>query len=117
MATSVRLTHWSAASPARLHSRPEAGGQPSRTFNENFDGDFGGVFYTRRIITGFTVVPRVVGFNQRVVGFNNLTTLGATQTTTATVFTANGRVDTVTNTHDQHRDSSAGYCERPDRGE
>src|ERR1051325_6632934 len=27
----------------------EAGGQGARTFNENFDGDFGGVYYKRLI--------------------------------------------------------------------
>lgn len=44
------------------------GGESARSFNENFDGDFGGVFYTRTITTGFTTVPRVVGFTQQQVG-------------------------------------------------
>jgi hypothetical protein len=59
----------------------EAGGQASRTFNENFDGDFGGIFYTRRITTGFTTVPRTIGFTQRVVGFTptTVTTINTNQ--------------------------------------
>jgi hypothetical protein len=75
----------------------EAGGQPARTANENFDGDFGGVFYARRVTTGFTTVPRVVGFTQSVNGFTPVTTTGTTTTTTTTTTTA-GQVVTVTNT-------------------
>ncbi|MCI0699930.1 MAG: hypothetical protein L0241_02470 [Planctomycetia bacterium] len=52
----------------------EAGGQPARTANENFDGDFGGVFYKRLVTVGTTTVPRVVGFTQQVVGFTPITT-------------------------------------------
>ena len=73
----------------------EAGGRPSRTANEQFDGDFGGVFYKRVVTTGFTTQPRVVGFTQRVVGFTP--TPGPTTTTTTTNGTV-GRVVTITNT-------------------
>ncbi len=52
----------------------EAGGQSSRTFNMNFDGDFGGVFYTRTVVTT-TTVPRVVGFTDRVVGTTQTVTV------------------------------------------
>lgn len=72
----------------------EAGGVAPRAFNENFDGDFGGVFYRRRIVTGYTTVPRVVGFTQRVTGFTPTTTTSTTQTTTTDPF---GRI-VVTNT-------------------
>lgn len=58
----------------------EGGGQAARTFNENFDGDFGGAFYTRRVTTGFVTQPRVIGFNQRVVGFAPTTTTNTTRT-------------------------------------
>lgn len=69
----------------RLFSNPfaqatEAGGQPARTANENFDGDFGGVFYKRLVTVGTTTRSRVVGFNQRVVGFTPTTTTAQTQT-------------------------------------
>jgi hypothetical protein len=50
----------------------EAGGVPSRTFNENFDGDFGGAFYKQVIITG--TVPQVVGTTQQLTGFTTTTT-------------------------------------------
>jgi hypothetical protein len=69
----------------------EAGGQAARTFNENFDGDFAGVYYRRLITTGFTTQTSVVGATQTVTGFTPVTT-----TTTTTV--NNGRVTTVTNT-------------------
>ncbi|MBN9119302.1 MAG: hypothetical protein J0I06_09100 [Planctomycetes bacterium] len=72
----------------------EAGGQAARTFNENFDGDFGGVFYTRRITTGFVTQPRVVGFTQRVVGFTPTTTTNTVQTTSLGA----NRLPIVTNT-------------------
>ncbi len=86
-------------------ARPrEAGGQPSRSFNENFDGDFNGVFYRRSVAAGFTTVPRVVGFTprvigttQRVVGFTPVTTT----TTTREIINLPGGtafLDTVTNT-------------------
>ncbi len=52
----------------------EAGGIAAETFNENFDGDFGGTFYKRLITTGFTTRTRVVGFTQRVTGFTTTTT-------------------------------------------
>lgn len=58
----------------------EAGGQATRTFNENFDGDFAGVFYTRRI-TRFITGPQVVGTTQQVVGFNPVTTTNTVTTT------------------------------------
>ena len=78
----------------------EAGGQAARTFNQNFDGDFGGVFYTRRVTTGFTTRPRIVGFTQRVVGFTPTTT-----TTSSSVTLPSGpitgnttTITTITNT-------------------
>jgi hypothetical protein len=52
----------------------EAGGQAARTFNENFDGDFGGVFYNR-FITTTTTTTRVVGFTDQVVGTNQTVTI------------------------------------------
>lgn len=76
----------------------EAGGVAPRAFNENFDGDFGGVYYSRRVTTGFTTVPRVVGFTQRVTGFTPTTT---TVTTTTTTIDTQGRpipTTTITNT-------------------
>jgi hypothetical protein len=90
----------------------EAGGQAARTFNENFDGDFAGVYYSRRIVTGFTVVPVVVGFNQTVVGFTQtpgpITTTTTTTTTTTigppatngapTVIVTNNTTNTSTST-------------------
>src|SRR6266545_2142755 len=54
----------------------EAGGQASRTFNENFDGDPSPIFYRQTIITGFTNVPRVVGFSQQVTGFTQQVSVG-----------------------------------------
>ncbi len=88
----------------------EAGGRAPRTANENFDGDFAGIFYTRRVTTGFTTVPRVIGFSQRVVGFtpvtmtNTGTRTTSTQTTTLdnlgrpTLTVINTTTNTVTNT-------------------
>lgn len=73
----------------------EAGGVAPRAFNENFDGDFGGVYYRRRVVTGFTTVPRVVGFTQRVTGFTPTTTTTTTQTQTQD---PTGRIITITNT-------------------
>lgn len=67
----------------------EAGGLPSRTANENFDGDFGGVFYKRLVTVGFTTQTRVVGSTQTVTGF--------TPTTTSTT-TQNRGIITITNT-------------------
>ncbi|AWM37195.1 hypothetical protein GobsT_48660 [Gemmata obscuriglobus] len=75
----------------------EAGGLAPRTFNENFDGDFGGVYYSRRITTGFTTVPRVVGFTQRVTGFTPTTT--STTTTGTTTDPQGGRTTTTTITN------------------
>ncbi len=76
----------------------EAGGQPARTANENFDGDFGGVFYKRVITTGFTTRPRVVGFNQRVTGFTPTTTSNTTQVFTVDNFGRTVVTNTITNT-------------------
>jgi hypothetical protein len=73
----------------------EAGGQATRTFNENFDGDFAGVFYTRRI-TVLTTGPQVVGTTQQVVGFNPVTTTMTTTTSTTTI-SPNARIITITN--------------------
>lgn len=56
--------------------RTEAGGQAGRTFNENFDGDFPGLFYSRSVVTGFTTVPRVAGFTPRVTGNTTVVTVG-----------------------------------------
>lgn len=85
----------------------EAGGVAAETFNENFDGDFGGTFYKRLITTGTTTRTRVIGFNQRVAGFTATTTtttttdqLGRTiitRTTTNTPVIANDPI-TVTET-------------------
>ena len=52
----------------------EAGGQSARTFNENFDGDFGGVFYTRNIATTVTTT-RIIGYTDTVVGTNQTVTI------------------------------------------
>jgi hypothetical protein len=54
----------------------EAGGLGARSFNENFDGDFVGVFYSRVISTTVTI-PQVVGFTQRVVGTTQTVTVDA----------------------------------------
>ena len=56
----------------------EAGGQASRSFNENFDGDLGPIYYRQLVISGFTNVPRVVGFSQQVTGFTQQVTLNNT---------------------------------------
>jgi hypothetical protein len=57
-------------------ARPtEAGGQAARTFNENFDGDFAGVFYKQLL----TVRERRTIFAQRVVGFTPVTTTTTSQ--------------------------------------
>jgi hypothetical protein len=90
----------------------EAGGVAAQTFNENFDGDFGGVFYKRLITTGFTTRTRVIGFSQRVTGFNPVTTtttttdqLGRTvitRTTTNNPIIVNDPI-TVTDTTAQQR--------------
>lgn len=52
----------------------EAGGQPSRTFNENFDGDPSPIFYRQTIVTSFQTQTRVVGFSQQVTGFTQTIT-------------------------------------------
>ncbi|MDB5311703.1 MAG: hypothetical protein JWO38_5905 [Gemmataceae bacterium] len=52
----------------------EAGGQAARTFNENFAGDFPGIFFNRTVVTGFTTVPTVLGVSQQVVGFTQQVT-------------------------------------------
>jgi len=44
----------------------EGGGLQGRSFNEAFDGDFGGVFYCRQVITGSRVETRQVGTHQEV---------------------------------------------------
>lgn len=53
----------------------EAGGEAARSFNQNFAGDFGGVFYTGTILT-VTNATQVVGFTPRVVGQNQTVTVG-----------------------------------------
>jgi len=53
----------------------EAGGLAAASFNENFDGDNSGVFYARRIQTGFTEITRVVGFTQVQTGTTSVTTI------------------------------------------
>jgi hypothetical protein len=65
----------------------EAGGQAARTFNENFAGDFPGIFYSRTIVTGFTTVPTLVGTSPQVVGFTQqvTTTPGANGVPTTVV--------------------------------
>jgi hypothetical protein len=52
----------------------EAGGQPSRTFNENFDGDPSPIYYKQTIVTSFQTQNRVVGFSQQVTGFTQTIT-------------------------------------------
>ncbi len=61
---------------------PDAGGQAARSFNENFDGDNIGVFYTRTIVVGLeratrviATIPRVAGTTQTVVGTCNCTVI------------------------------------------
>jgi len=63
----------------------EAGGQASRTFNENFDGDPAPIFYKQTIVSGFTTVPRVVGFSQQVTGFTQQVTVGPNGTVVTNV--------------------------------
>lgn len=46
----------------------EAGSVAATSANENFDGDFGGVFYKQTVLAGITLTPQVVGFTPRVVG-------------------------------------------------
>ncbi len=70
----------------------EAGGLPSRTFNENFDGDFGGVYYKRLITTGYTTQMQVVGYTQTVTGYTPVTT------TMTAINSATQGVRTVTTT-------------------
>src|SRR4029079_3906634 len=41
----------------------------------NFDGDIPPIFYRQSVVTGFTTVPRVVGFTQQVVGFTQQVTV------------------------------------------
>ena len=69
--------------PSTLSARPidspfaqgtEAGGQASRTFNENFDGDPSPIYYKQTIVTTFQSQPRVVGFSQQVTGFTTTVT-------------------------------------------
>ncbi len=54
----------------------EAGGQASRTFNENFDGDPSPIYYRQTIVTSFQNVPRVTGFTQQITGFTQQVTIG-----------------------------------------
>jgi hypothetical protein len=70
--------------PSTLSARPiespfaqatEAGGQASRTFNENFDGDPSPIYYRQTIVTAYTTVPRVV-FTQQITGFTQTVTEG-----------------------------------------
>ena len=44
----------------------EGGGLQGRSFNEAFDGDFGGIFYCRQVITGTRVETRQVGTHPEV---------------------------------------------------
>src|SRR5258707_12159279 len=46
----------------RFAQAAEAGGQGARTFNENFDGDFGGGYFQRLITPGVTTRTRGSGF-------------------------------------------------------
>jgi hypothetical protein len=70
--------------PSTLSPRPEinpfaqateAGAQPSRSFNENFDGDPSPIYYKQSITTGFVNVPRFAGFQQQVTGFTQQATV------------------------------------------
>lgn len=56
----------------------EAGGLAANSFNESFDGDFGGVFYARSVVTGYQDITTTVGFQN-------------VQTGTTTTFDAQGR--------------------------
>jgi len=44
----------------------EGGGLQGRSFNESFDGDFGGVFYCRNVIAGSILVRQQIGTRQEV---------------------------------------------------
>ena len=79
--------------PSTLSPRPienpfaqatEAGGQASRSFNENFDGDPSPIYYRQTIVTAFQNVTRVVGFSQQVTGFTQQVTVN-TQTGVRTI--------------------------------
>jgi hypothetical protein len=72
----------------------EAGGQPSRSFNENFDGDFPGLIYTQNVVTGFNTVPRVVGTAPQVTGFTQQVTVtpGGARTVTSVPVVVNAPV-------------------------
>lgn len=61
----------------------EAGGQPSRTFNENFDGDLSPIFYKQTITTGFVDVPHTT-FTQQVTGFTQQVSINAAGVRTVT---------------------------------
>src|SRR5262245_14182524 len=45
----------------------EGGGLQGRAFNESFDGDFGGMFYRKNVVTGSRTVVQQVGTNTRTV--------------------------------------------------
>jgi hypothetical protein len=70
--------------PASPFAQPiEAGGQASRTFNENFDGDMSPIYYKQNITT-FSTISKVVGFSQQITGFTQQVTIGANGTPTVT---------------------------------
>jgi hypothetical protein len=51
------------------------GGLQGRSFNENFDGDFSGAFYSKTIVVGYTSHQVVVGTNSSTV-VSTITTFG-----------------------------------------
>ena len=46
---------------------PEGGGLQGRSFNESFDGDFGGVMYCRNVVAGSIFVRQQVGTRQETI--------------------------------------------------
>jgi hypothetical protein len=56
---------------------PRGGGQPAQGYNNGFNGDFSGIFYSQ-VVTTTTTVPQVVGFTQRVVGTTQTVTVDPT---------------------------------------
>lgn len=61
----------------------EAGGQPSRTFNENFEGDPSPIYYRQTIVSGYTLAPpRIAGYSQQITGFTQQVVVGPNGSTT-----------------------------------
>ncbi|HEY2909749.1 MAG TPA: hypothetical protein VGI99_05860 [Gemmataceae bacterium] len=75
----------------------EAGGQPSRTFNENFDGDPSPIYYKQTITTGFVDVPHTT-FTQQVTGFTQQVSINAAGVRTVTNVPVFSNVPVTTHT-------------------